>query len=116
MLTLSLSGDVSGEALLFVEDLSTADITRIKPPYESVHLKLLVVTFTGTKNESVICFRTSYFFWETKFSRKEKVKKLANSVENKTQKKKPVRNVTTKTTGYSKEEAKKEEDEEAESG
>lgn len=61
MLTPSVSGDISGEASSFVVDRWTADITRIKPPDESVCLKLLVLTFTGTENERVICFRTSCF-------------------------------------------------------
>ncbi|CAI9780227.1 unnamed protein product [Fraxinus pennsylvanica] len=70
MLAPSLSGDIFGEALSFIEDLWTVDITRIKLPDESICLKLLVLIFTGTKNERDICFRTSYFCWETKFNRK----------------------------------------------
>ncbi|CAI9785219.1 unnamed protein product [Fraxinus pennsylvanica] len=124
-----VSRDISGEALSFVEDLWTADITSIKPPDESVCLKLLVLTFTRTENDRVICFRTSYFYWETKFSWKvEKVREIRKACQSeeilqdlpfresekackfnrkKTQKMKPVRNVTTKTTGSSREEAKK---------
>lgn len=49
-LPFSVSG-LSSEALSIEVDRGVADITRIKPPVESVRFKLRILTFTGTDKE-----------------------------------------------------------------
>lgn len=57
-LLVSNAGAAFGEAPSTIEGRGVAEITRIMPP-ESILLKLLVLTFTGTDNDRDICCLTS---------------------------------------------------------
>ncbi|KAL2510506.1 Histone H1.2 [Abeliophyllum distichum] len=94
----------------FIEENYTSNLPTNFKKILSAQLKRFV------KSEKLVKVKNSY-----KISPSEKVKKPANSVEDKTQKKKPVKNVSTKTAGSGKENTKKdagksEEDEEVEPG
>ncbi|KAL2535508.1 histone H1-like [Forsythia ovata] len=80
----------------FIEENYTSNLPTNFKKILSAQLKRFV------KSERLVKVKNSY-----KISPSEKVKKPANSVEDKTQKKKPVKNVTTKTAGSGKENTKK---------
>lgn len=48
------ASDMSSEVLLAKVDRGVADITRIKPPIESMRFKLRSLTFIGTDKERVM--------------------------------------------------------------
>lgn len=48
------AADISSEVLLARVERGVADITRIKPPIESMRFKLRSLTFIGTDKERVI--------------------------------------------------------------